>query len=121
MIFVGSLITYVYFTEITPLNYDAYYQRYVGSSFPRIFGILVAMAGLILFWGASIFLVYSNWRRPNSIGDEGDPVEQDSAERQGEYYLENNLSLEPQIVREKVYVIDQPRLERTVVKQKYME
>lgn len=38
MIFAGGLISYIYFTEITPPNYDAYYQRYVGSSFPRILG-----------------------------------------------------------------------------------
>jgi len=38
MIFAGGLISYIYFTEITPPNYDAYYQRYVGSSFPRIIG-----------------------------------------------------------------------------------
>lgn len=38
MIFAGGLITYIYFTEITPPNYDAYYQRYVGASFPRILG-----------------------------------------------------------------------------------
>lgn len=62
MVFAGGLTTYIYFTEITPPNYDAYYQRYVGSSFPRIFGILILMAGLILFWGASIFLVYVNWQ-----------------------------------------------------------
>lgn len=62
MVFAGGLTTYIYFTEITPTNYDAYYQRYVGSSFPRIFGILILMAGLILFWGASIFLVYVNWQ-----------------------------------------------------------
>jgi hypothetical protein len=55
-------MTYIYFTEITPPNYDAYYQRYVGSSFPRVIGILILMAGLILFWSASIFLVYANWR-----------------------------------------------------------
>lgn len=40
MIFAGGLISYIYFTEITPPNYDAYYQRYVGSSFPRILGEL---------------------------------------------------------------------------------
>lgn len=62
MVFAGGLTTYIYFTEITPPNYDAYYQRYVSSSFPRIFGILILMAGLILFWGASIFLVYVNWQ-----------------------------------------------------------
>lgn len=62
MIFAGGLTTYIYFTEITPPNYDAYYQRYVGSSFPRIFGILILMAGLTLFWGASIFLVYVQYR-----------------------------------------------------------
>jgi len=68
MIFAGGLVTYIYFTEITPPNYDAYYQRYVGSSFPRIVGILVLMIGLTLFWGASIFLVYIHWRGESESG-----------------------------------------------------
>lgn len=63
MIFAGGFISYIYFTEITPPNYDAYYQRYVGSSFPRIVGILILMAGLTLFWGSSIFLVYTYYRK----------------------------------------------------------
>lgn len=62
MIFAGGLVSYIYFTEITPPNYDAYYQRYVGSSFPRIIGILMLMAGLTLFWGGSIYLVYTYYR-----------------------------------------------------------
>lgn len=71
-------MTYIYFTEITPLNYDAYYHRYVGSSFPRVIGILILMAGLILFWGASIFLVYVNWRGASSPN-------------QGSYYFEKEV------------------------------
>lgn len=43
MIFAGGFISYIYFTEITPPNYDAYYQRYVGSSFPRILGELYSI------------------------------------------------------------------------------
>lgn len=58
MIFVGGLVTYIYFTEIVRPNYESYYQHYVGSSFPRIIGILILMAGLVLFWGSSIYLVY---------------------------------------------------------------
>lgn len=34
----GGTLSFVYYTEITPPNYDAYYQRYVGSSLPRILG-----------------------------------------------------------------------------------
>ena len=75
MIFAGGFITYIYFTEITPPNYDAYYQRYVGSSFPRISGILILMAGLTLFWGASVFLVYVHYRSRSSP-------------RQGQYYFD---------------------------------
>lgn len=63
MIFAGGFISYIYFTEITPPNYDAYYQRYVGSSFPRIVGILILMAGLTIFWGSSIYLVYAYYRK----------------------------------------------------------
>lgn len=70
MVFAGGLTTYIYFTEITPPNYDAYYQRYVGSSFPRILGILILMVGLILFWGASIFLVYVNWQSKTEEPDQ---------------------------------------------------
>lgn len=78
MIFAGGLVTYIYFTEITPPNYDAYYQRYVGSSFPRIFGILILMAGLILFWGASIFLVYVYYRGVSNP-------------QQGRYYFDTSM------------------------------
>lgn len=63
MIFAGGFISYIYFTEITPPNYDAYYQRYVGSSFPRIVGILILMVGLTIFWGSSIYLVYGYYRK----------------------------------------------------------
>lgn len=62
MVFAGALITYIYFTEITPPNFDSYYQRYVGSSLPRIFGILLLLVGLTLFWSSSIFLVYVFYR-----------------------------------------------------------
>lgn len=38
LLLVGGYISFVYFTEITPPNYEAHYQRYVGSSFPRVAG-----------------------------------------------------------------------------------
>lgn len=38
LILSGCYITYIYYTEVTPPNYEAHYQRYVGSSLPRIFG-----------------------------------------------------------------------------------
>lgn len=109
MIFAGGLVTYIYFTEITPPNYDAYYQRYVGSSFPRIVGILVLMAGLILFWGASIFLVYVNWRSNNS----------DSDQPNTEYYFDDVMPERIQAKSSRVTTKYQP--ERTYVKENYIE
>lgn len=80
MIFAGGFISYIYFTEITPPNYEAYYQRYVGSSFPRILGILILMAGLTLFWASSIFLVYNYYRSG-------------SRPQQSRYYMETSIPI----------------------------
>ena len=38
MMVVGGVICLIYYTEITPPNFDANYHRYVGSSMPRIVG-----------------------------------------------------------------------------------
>lgn len=105
MIFAGGLMTYIYFTEITPPNYDAYYQRYVGSSFPRIFGVLILMVGLILFWGASIFLVYANWR-------------ESSAPRQGRYYFDRTVP--PVTTTTMRRYNDQEQPSRTPIKENYI-
>lgn len=113
MIFAGGLVTYIYFTEITPPNYDAYYQRYVGSSFPRIVGILVLMAGLILFWGASIFLVYVNWRDNNS-----EPVPEP---HNVEYYFDNNFPDRIQTPNLSAKTVRQPgRSSTTYIKENYI-
>ena len=101
-------MTYIYFTEITPPNYDAYYQRYVGSSFPRIVGILVLMAGLTLFWGASIFLVYVNWRDNNT-----DQIEQQDVE----YYFDD---VAPDRQRTSTSAKGAQQSERALVKENYI-
>lgn len=38
MMVAGGIICLVYYTEITPPNFDSNYHRYVGSSMPRIVG-----------------------------------------------------------------------------------
>lgn len=38
MMVTGGIICLIYYTEITPPNFDANYHRYVGSSMPRIVG-----------------------------------------------------------------------------------
>lgn len=38
MMITGGVICLIYYTEITPPNFDSNYQRYVGSSMPRIVG-----------------------------------------------------------------------------------
>lgn len=38
MVVTGGVICLIYFTEITPPNFDSNYHRYVGSSMPRIVG-----------------------------------------------------------------------------------
>lgn len=38
MMVTGGVICLIYYTEITPPNFDANYHRYVGSSVPRIVG-----------------------------------------------------------------------------------
>lgn len=38
MMIAGGIICLIYFTEITPPNFDLNYHRYVGSSVPRIVG-----------------------------------------------------------------------------------
>lgn len=34
----GGIVCLIYYTEITPPNFDSNYHRYVGSSMPRIVG-----------------------------------------------------------------------------------
>lgn len=38
MMVTGGVICLIYYTEITPPNFDSNYHRYVGSSMPRIVG-----------------------------------------------------------------------------------
>lgn len=38
MMVTGGVICLIYYTEITPPNFDTNYHRYVGSSMPRIVG-----------------------------------------------------------------------------------
>lgn len=38
MMVTGGIICLIYYTEITPPNFDSNYHRYVGSSMPRIIG-----------------------------------------------------------------------------------
>lgn len=38
MMVAGAIITGIAYTEITPPNYDENYNRYIGSSVPRIMG-----------------------------------------------------------------------------------
>lgn len=38
MMITGGVICLIYYTEITPPNFDTNYHRYVGSSMPRIVG-----------------------------------------------------------------------------------
>lgn len=38
MMITGGVICLIYYTEITPPNFDSNYHRYVGSSTPRIIG-----------------------------------------------------------------------------------
>ena len=40
MMITGAVICLIYYTEITPPNFDSNYHRYVGSSMPRIVGKL---------------------------------------------------------------------------------
>lgn len=48
MMVTGGVICLIYYTEITPPNFDSNYHRYVGSSMPRILGpLLVAFGGLL--------------------------------------------------------------------------
>lgn len=48
MMVTGGVICLIYYTEITPPNFDSNYHRYVGSSMPRIVGpLLVAFGGLL--------------------------------------------------------------------------
>lgn len=42
MMVAGGVICLLYYTEITPPNFDSNYHRYVGSSMPRIVGKLLA-------------------------------------------------------------------------------
>lgn len=38
MMVTGGVICLIYYTEITPPNFDSNYHRYVGSSMPRLVG-----------------------------------------------------------------------------------
>lgn len=38
MMVTGGVVCLIYYTEITPPNFDSNYHRYVGSSMPRIVG-----------------------------------------------------------------------------------
>ena len=38
MMVAGGVVCLIYYTEITPPNFDSNYHRYVGSSMPRIVG-----------------------------------------------------------------------------------
>lgn len=40
MILGGGTVTFVYYTEITPQNHEAYYDRYVSTNASRILGKL---------------------------------------------------------------------------------
>lgn len=107
LIFAGGLVTYIYFTEITPPNYEAYYQRYVGSSFPRIVGILILMAGLTLFWGASIFLVYVHYTGTSSP-------------HQGRYYFNGTSTMSPNVLPTTATTSSYPARRSVVVKEAYI-
>lgn len=41
MMVIGGVVCLIYYTEVTPPNFDNNYQRYVGSSMPRIVGKMI--------------------------------------------------------------------------------
>ena len=48
MVICGGVVCLIYYTEITPPNFDSNYHRYVGSSTPRIIGpLLIAFGGTL--------------------------------------------------------------------------
>ncbi|KAG9510473.1 hypothetical protein GZH46_00986 [Fragariocoptes setiger] len=68
MMVTGGVVCLVYYTEITPPNFDNNYQRYVGSSLPRIVGPMMVAYGMLLFIGNIIMMVFAlnNYRRSTS-------------------------------------------------------
>ncbi|KPM02351.1 hypothetical protein QR98_0007630 [Sarcoptes scabiei] len=58
----GAIITGIAYTEITPPNYDDYYNRYIGSSVPRLIGPFVLVFGAVIIFGSIVIMVLMNMR-----------------------------------------------------------
>ncbi|KAI1285668.1 hypothetical protein HDE_11591 [Halotydeus destructor] len=58
---IGTILSAVAYTEITPPNYDENYERYQGSNMMRIVGPLLMACGGFLLFGSCGFFAYAFW------------------------------------------------------------
>ncbi|OTF83762.1 hypothetical protein BLA29_007765, partial [Euroglyphus maynei] len=50
----GAIVSGIAYTEITPPNYDDNYDRYIGSSVPRLLGPFLLVFGFFIVIGSGI-------------------------------------------------------------------
>ncbi|KAH9501735.1 uncharacterized protein LOC124496734 [Dermatophagoides farinae] len=50
----GAIVSGIAYTEITPPNYDDNYDRYIGSSVPRLLGPFLLVFGLFIVVGSGV-------------------------------------------------------------------
>ncbi|KAH9420132.1 hypothetical protein DERP_001967 [Dermatophagoides pteronyssinus] len=50
----GAIVSGIAYTEITPPNYDDNYDRYIGSSVPRLLGPFLLVFGFLIVIGSGV-------------------------------------------------------------------